>query len=230
MRKLFMKSVLLSFLGISVIGQSKTKSFNFKKGEVFDLLLVATFHDAGTLFEKYKKTAFPVASAYTYQPQPGFATKKLILGNHLPASLVIGKWKNKKNREGFLDNIVSKVPDFHEQRKALFSYFKLTYYEIPKDISFSVNADNYNVATALWGKDEKSLTKFYSQWVNKIKKHGGKLMIKLTDGKSPTGYYHNADVFCIIEWSSKEAFDTFTKKHPLSSYEVLKDVHQFVIK
>ena len=56
MRKLFMKSLLL--LGISVFGQSKTKSFNFKKGEVFDVLLISTFPDAGTLFEKYKKNSF----------------------------------------------------------------------------------------------------------------------------------------------------------------------------
>lgn len=228
MRKLFIKSLL--FLSVSALGQSKAKSFDFKKGEVLDVLLISTFPNVGTLFEKYKKTAFPVAFKYTYQPQPGFAIKKLVLGNHLPVSLVIGKWKSKKKREGFLDNIVSEVPDFHEQRKALFSYFELTYYEMPKDISFSVNSDRYNVASALWGKDKASLTKFYNQWENKIKKHGGKLIIKLTNGKSPMGYYYNADVFCIIEWNSKEAFDVFIKKHPLSSYKALKNVHQFVIK
>ena len=230
MRKLFIKLLVVSLFGFSVFGQANVKSFEFKKGEVLDILLLSTHVNAAPLFEKYKKTVFPVGFEYTFQPQPGFKIEKLVLGNYKPTSLVIGKWKSKLNREGFLNNIVNRVPDFHEQRKALFSYFGLTYYEMQKDLSFSVDTDKYIVAAAFWGKDKKSFENFYNKWENKMKKKGAKLIVKFENGKSPTGYYYNADVFCIIEWESKKAFEAFTQKHPLSSYEALKNVHQFVIK
>ncbi len=213
-----------------LLAQGKKKTFSFKKGEVMDILLLSTNPDSGKLFEKYKETAFPVAFEYSYQPQPGFAIKELTLGNHAPSSLIMGKWESRQKREGFLENIIKRVPDFHEQRRALFKYFSLTYYKMPKDIQFFVDSEKFNVATAFWSKKDKKLTRFNSKWEQEIKNHGGRVIVKLENGKSPTGYYYNSDVFYIIEWNSRVAFQTFSKKYPLSSYEFLANIHQFVIK
>ena len=101
----------------------KTKSFEFKKGEVLDVILLTQVENSETLFERYKKTAFPVAFEYSYQPQPGFGISKLTLGTNKPVAFLFGKWASLEKREGFLDVIGQRVPDFHQQRRNLFPYF-----------------------------------------------------------------------------------------------------------
>jgi hypothetical protein len=229
MNTLFIKVVAFFLISATIWSQKKQKSFEFKKGEILDVILLSTNENTSKLFDRYKQTAFPVAFEYTYQPQPGFSIKELTLGNHLPSSLIIGKWNSKEKREGFLKNIVKKVPDFHEQRRSIFKYFGLTYYTMEKDINFSVNTERFNMVSAFWGK-EKNAAEFYKNWEKKIKISGGEITIKLKKGISPTGYYYNPDVFYIISWKNKELFDAFARENPLSYYEDLKNVHQFVIK
>jgi len=209
--------------------QGNKKEFQFKKGEVLDVVVLsATKTNYKELFDKYKKTAFPVAFKHSYQPQPGFRINKLTLGNHLSSSFIIGKWGSVKKREDFLLNVEKEVPDFHEQRRALFTNFELTYYEINKDLKFSINKEKYNVVTSFWVKKKNDKT-FYKHWKKRIEDNGGKIILKLTGGKSPTGYYYNPEVLSIVEWDNEEQFIQFSKKYPISSYNRLKDVHQFVI-
>jgi len=223
--------VLLLFLFIYSDGnaQKHLKSFNYKKGEVIDVMPLSIAENSNELFEHYKKTIFPIGFEYTYQPQSGFKITELTLGNLLPNSLIIGKWKSKEKREGFLSNITKRVPDFHSQRRKLWKYFGLTYYVLEEDTQFSVDTRKYNVATSFWQKTPESFNPFFSKWKKEIIDFGGKIIIQLKDGTSPTGYTYNPDLFLIIEWQDKSAFAAFAKTHPLSSYEVLKNVHQFVI-
>ncbi|WP_010178786.1 hypothetical protein [Aquimarina agarilytica] len=216
-----------TFLNLSA--QKHLTSFSYKKGEILDIILLSVTPNSKTIFERYKKTAFPVAFEYSYQPQPNFGITKNTLGNHLPHNLFFGKWKNKEKREDFLKNITTKVPDFHEQRRQLFTYFGLTYYEATKDLEFSVNTKKLNTATSFWKKDTETFSNFVSQWKNEIENAGGKFIIELNKGTSPLGYDYNPDLFCIIEWKNKSSFKSFAKKHPLSSYNSLKNVQQFVI-
>ncbi len=217
------------FTFFQVQGQENVKTYTFKKGEVLDIILIDQSEDASALFDRYKKTAFPVAFEYSYQPQPGFTISKLTLGTNKPNGVLFGKWKSREKREGFLTTITKRVPDFHEQRRALFPYFGLTYYEMEKDIEFSTDASKYNVVTALWQKSLKSEASFFEKWKADVLALGGEVIVTLQDGTSPTGYYYNPDVLCIVAWKDEKAFNAFAQKHPLSTYEVLKDVHQFVI-
>ncbi|MFS4491707.1 hypothetical protein [Maribacter sp. 2308TA10-17] len=222
--------ILLAVLTFSVsTAQEKIKSYDFKKGEVLDIILLNQAENPGELFERYKKTAFPVAFEYGYQPQPGFGISKLTLGTNKAQAFLIGKWENLEKREGFLANIAKRVPDFHQQRRDLFPYFGLTYYPMLADLKFSVDTSKYNVATALWNKPSKKDVSFFKKWKSEVEKSGGKVIITLKNGKSPLGYYYNADVLCIVEWQNENAFNTFTEKHPLAFYEALRNVHQFVI-
>lgn len=204
-------------------------SYSFKKGEVMDVMLITTASDSKDKYERYRKTAFPVAFEYGYQPQTGFRISKLTLGTHLPKSLIFGKWKSKGKREGFLANISKRVPDFHSQRRALFPYFDLTYYEMSNDINFAINREKHNVATSFWEEDSRSFSKFFNQWKKQVEKSGGTFILQLKNGNSPTGYSYNPEVFCIVEWENKSKFEAFAKTHPLAKYESLKNVHQFVI-
>lgn len=222
--------LFMSFTLANVKAQDQIQSFTFKKGEILDIIISSNGPDFNKLFDRYKKVAFPVAFEYTYQPQSGFGVSRLTLGNYFPQNFIFGKWSTGEKREGFLANISERVPDFHEQRRAIFSYFALTYFEVPEDLQFSVNSDKYNVTTSFWKNDSsKNFDSFYNEWKNHVIKSGGQFILKLQDGTSPTGYYYNPSVLTIVQWEDQSAFDTFAKEWPLSRYETLKDVHQFVI-
>lgn len=218
---------VLTFFGMTA--QEKIKSFDFKKGEVLDIILLSQTENGGELFERYKKTAFPVAFEYSYQPQPGFGISKLTLGTNKAQAFLFGKWESLEKREGFLANIANRVPDFHQQRRDLFPYFGLTYYPMLVDLKFSVDTSKYNVATALWNKPSKKDAAFFKKWKSEVQKSGGKVIVTLENGKSPLGYYYNADVLCIVEWKNETSFNSFAEKHPLAFYDAIQNVHQFVI-
>lgn len=209
--------------------QEKIKSFDFKEGEVLDIILLSQTENPNELFERYKKTAFPVAFEHSYQPQLGFNISELILGTNKPQAFLFGKWSSLEKRKSFLDVIAERVPDFHQQRRDLFPYFGLTYYEMSKDLKFSVDPSKFNVATALWNNPSKKDHSFFKKWKEAVKKFGGEVILSLENGASPIGYYYNADVLCIVQWQNENAFQTFVEKHPLSFYKSLRNVHQFVI-
>ena len=229
MKTLIIKCACLFFMLANLQAQDKTKTFDFKKGEVLDIFLLSTVEDSKELFDRYKKTSFPVAFEYTYQPQQGFSIKKLTLGTNTPSSFIFGKWASKEKKEGFIAKIVDRVPDFHQQRRALFPYFGLAYYEMQKDLKFSVNTEKFNVVTSFWKRDTKSLSVFFKEWSTSVVASGGKFILQLEDGKSPLGYTYDPDMVCIVEWKTEANFKQFEKQYPLSSYTSLKDIHQFVI-
>ncbi len=229
MKLLVIKLTFLCVCCYQGVAQTGKKAFQFKKGEVLDVLLVTgTKNNYKKLFDRYKKTAFPVASKFTYQPQSGFRTKKLIMGSHLPVNFIFGKWSDIKKRKEFLRVIENEVPDFHRQRKELFTYFGLAYFEVENNVDFSIYKNKFNVVTSFW-KKKKDKTDFYKVWENSVKKNGGKVILKLENGESPTGYYYRPDIISIVEWETYEQFDSFSKKYPLSSYARLSNVHQFQI-
>ena len=101
MKTISMTVVFLLLIFTNLEAQEKAKHFEFKKGEVLDIFLLSTVQDSKELFDRYKKTAFPVAFEYTYQPQPGFRIKELTLGTNTPSSFIFGKWASKEKKRRF---------------------------------------------------------------------------------------------------------------------------------
>ncbi|MDH7447460.1 hypothetical protein [Aquimarina sp. 2201CG14-23] len=222
--------VCFTFLvSTGVFAQSTVKSFSFKKGEILDILLLTTKSGTEKDFDKYKKTAFPVAFKKTYTPMPAFGIKETTQGNIQPANFIFGKWNDLKNREQFISEIESVVPDFHVQRRNIWSLFSLTYYEMPRDVSFKIDRNKYNVATSYWKKDAVSFKKFTELWLQKSTAKGGKKIIQLTNGKSPIGYYHNPDLLIITQWESKKEFDAFYEENLKMNHKGILHVNQFVL-
>ena len=221
---------LIAWLGtiITILAQENTVDYNFKKGEVLDILLLTNGPDVATLFPKYRETAFPVASKFSFQPIPGLSIAKTIQGGVQPEAMIFGKWDSKVKREGFLKAIVPAVPNFHEQRRALWSYFTLTYYEMLKDTNFTIDRSKYNVVTSYWGEGT-SFTNYIKVFKKAIATKGGKEIITFTNGYSPVGYVYNPDYITITQWESKAAFDMFYKKHQAMEETSITNVHQFVL-
>lgn len=214
---------------VSLMGQTGEVVFGFKKGEVMDILFLTQKAGTGTLFKDYAKTAFPVAENRSYKALTGFKVNENLQGNYQPESMILSKWDNIKEREGFLSEIESFVPDFHERRRSIWSSFCLTYYEMPADISFTVTKGKFNVVTAYWQSNKKAFDKFKREWLSKVKKGGGSIKLIVQEGKSPLGYFYQPEILVITEWESKEAFDKFYSQSVEMSHKGVKHVNQFLL-
>ncbi|MFP2997752.1 hypothetical protein ABN763_17705 [Spongiivirga sp. MCCC 1A20706] len=221
--------LLLIFAGtFQLAAQKKQYTLSFDKGEVLDILLLANNPGIDALFDRYKKTAFPVANKHSYQPMPGFKIKKTIKGSGKANTFIFGKWDSLKKREDFLDAIVPAVPDFHEQRKAIFKHFVLAYYEMPSKTTFTIDRNKYNVVTSYWSKN-KNMDTFLKGQKSNITNYGGTQILVLQNGKTPKGYEYDPTVTIITQWESQDAFENFQKNTEKSVLKSIKNTHQFVL-
>ncbi|MEM8526798.1 MAG: hypothetical protein AAGG68_19310 [Bacteroidota bacterium] len=229
---MFRVFIVITFLFASLEqlnAQSKV-SYDFKKGQVLDIMLITNKPDIEALFANYKKTAFPVAMKLGYQPQPGFGIAEYTQGNQQPASFIFGKWNSLEKREQFLTDITKSVPDFHEQRRSMFELFALTYYEMQEDISFEIDREKLVVVTAYWQQEASTFQSFTKAWLKTAKRSGGEIILELTDGKSPFAYYYQPDYLVITQWNDREEFNKFYSKNLKMEQEGLRHVNQFILK
>ena len=218
---------LVSFLTVNA--QSKTRTLDFKKGEVLDILLFTGKPEMGKLFPRYKETAFSFALESGYQPQPILTISETTQGGIQPGNFVFGKWKSLASRIQFLNKIEEKVPDFHEQRRAMWSLFNLAFYEMTEDVSFEINPEKIIVATAYWEEDFSKFKSFKKDWMHKMKNNGGEILIILENPKSTIGYMYKPDYMVLTEWKDRATFNAFSKERMKMSQNGIKNVNEFII-
>ncbi|WP_271766291.1 hypothetical protein [Aquimarina algiphila] len=232
--KLLKISLLTLFLitnFLNLQAQSKIKSYAQKKGQVFDIIFLNTKPDTKKKLDNYFKTAFPVAEKMGYHPLPGRAVSgSPTQGNYHPEVMVFGYWDTLSGREKFLQEIEKTMPDFHQERRNIWSTFGLTYYELKEDLSFKIDPERFNITTAYWQKDEQSFKKFKQEWLQKSKKAGGQIEIEFVEGTSPFGYHYNPDYLVITSWENKAAFEKFYTENLKMDHSSVKHVNQFQIK
>tara|TARA_R110002051_G_scaffold290773_2_gene354469 strand:- start:1351 stop:2043 length:693 start_codon:yes stop_codon:yes gene_type:complete len=214
--------------GLLVNAQSKTVTF--KKGEVLDILLFTGKPEFSKLFPRYKETAFTFAVKTGYQPQPILSIVETTQGGIQPGSFVFGKWPGVSARKKFLNEITTEVPDFHEQRRAMWSSFFLAYYEMEKDVSFDLNPEKVLVATAYWKDESKTFMNFKKEWLKKAKNNGGKVLLELNDAMSSVGYMYKPDYMVLTEWNDRASFYAFAKVNMQMGEKGIQNVNQFIIK
>lgn len=228
--KLMLVIITLFLSGITLNSQTKTKKWEFKKGEVLDILLFNAKPELSKLFPKYQETAFAFALEKGYEPQPLLVVAETTQGGYQPDTFVIAKWKDLASRKNFLNEIIAKVPDFHEQRRAMWSSFNLAYYVMTKDISFEVNPDKIVVATSYWKNNTISFESFKKEWLKKAKDNGGKILLELNDPMSTVGYMYKPDFIVLTEWNDRAAFGAFTKESAKMGEKAIDNVNQFILK
>ncbi len=220
--------ILLS--GLMVSAQTVTKKWNFKKGEVLDILLFNGKKELPKLFPKYKETAFAFALEKGYKPQPFLAVTETTQGGYQPDTYIIAKWTDLAGRKAFVNEILEKVPDFHQQRRAMWSSFSLAFYEVTKDMSFEADPDKILVATSYWKDNTGAFTNFKKEWLKMAKNNGGKVLLELTGAMSTVGYMYKPDFIVLTEWNDRAAFDSFTKESMKMGEKGIQNVNQFIIK
>lgn len=231
------KNLFHSILGLTILlvafhptyGQSTHQSIVLKKGEVLDILLLSQNKDVETHLKSYFQTAFPVAKRMSYQPMPGFKITSLLQGNHQPHNLILGKWSDLQNREDFLTQIIKEVPDFHERRRKIWSFFGLKYFEIKQDVTINIDRKKFHVATAFWMNSKKTNHQFYQKWENEISKMGGQMMLHLTEGTTPFGYQYNPTYFVISSWENETQFKAFQEKIRQFDQANVQHINEFIL-
>ncbi len=222
--------LLLSYSLFS-FGQDHIATYDLKKGQVLDILLLTTKPDTKETMKEYREKAFPVATEMGYSPLPGFNIIETTQGNYQPKGLILGTWESLPKREEFLNVIDTRVPNFRQMRKKIWSLFDLTYYEMQEATSFELDFNKVVVATAYWKKaDEQSgFDGFMAKWKSIVEKTGGTLKVELVNGYSPYGYYYNPDYLVISQWERKDDFDAFLEESLKMDTSSLKNVNQFIL-
>ena len=209
---------------------AQIKTYELKKGQAFDILLFNTIPESKETLDRYFKTAIPVGVEYGYMPQKGFkVTENPLQGNYWPKTVIIGLWSDFRKREDFVTEISNHVPDFHEMRRAIWSSFFLTYWEVKEDQTILVDSERFNVLTAYWEEDPELFKKFIEGWKKEVNQTEGSILLELTDGHSPMGYYYNPEYLSITSWESKESFEAFYEKNLKMNHDGVKHVNQFII-
>ncbi len=213
--KVFVNALVLPMLiGFSFFAQAG-ESLVIKKDRVIDFLFLNNKENAQQHLKNYFSTVIPAANKLGYQPVYSFSIKrKPIRGNYHPDNLAIGSWPGgfKERREG-LEKLMVQFPDLHARRFDIWSTFNMTNYAIKEDIVAPLSPDNIYVLSAYWKNEQQSFDDFRKNQMERIQKSGGKVILKLEDGRSPFGYLYNPELTIITEWPSQKAFDQFHSKY-----------------
>lgn len=212
------------------LGNAQVKTISLKKGEVLDLLLLNTNTEAEEELTEYFNKAIPVAQKWGYKPQySSKITEPPTQGNYWPSTFIIAKWEDYNKRVQFTKDILLEYPQFHERRRTIWTSFNLTYWKVEQDLEVEIDPDKFYIATSYWGEEQKAFTSFQSSWEQEVDKGGGKVVLEFTNGVSPFGYHYNPDLFVLIEWESREAFEYFYEKNVSMDHNGVKHVNQFIL-
>lgn len=231
--RLVNNAIIITFiflLASNLQAQSGKITYDIKKGQVFDIIMLANKEGVEAKLQDYFKRAFPHATAAGYHGLDGYAIKESpTQGNYHPETMVFGYWDDLPGRLKFLETIEDNMPDFHQMRRDIWSTFGLTYYTFDNDTSFEIDRAKVNVVTAYWKKEGEDFEVFKKEWQAKMRKAGGKLTIGFTNGTSPFGYHYNPHYLMITSWDSKEDFEAFRKQNVKMDHKAIEHVNQFIL-
>lgn len=220
---------LLVFMTISgVYGQQDVKTYELKKGNTLDFILLNTKEGKGEDIQQYFKEVFPVAEAAGYNRLSGLQVAgNPMEGNYHPAFIVPGFWDTHQSRPNFLEKILELKPDFYQTRRDIWSTFNLVCFDLQEDLSFSIHAEKYYTVTTIWLTDPSQSGTFVRDWNRKVGKAGGKNIVLLTGGHSPKGYFYTPELFVITEWEDEAS----PQKNSLAdAMKGIRHIEQWMVK
>ncbi|MEO0468352.1 MAG: hypothetical protein AAF206_01930 [Bacteroidota bacterium] len=222
--------LLFCFCQDTFAQNEQIRTYQFAKGQVFDIIFLTTKKAQLDAQQTYLKNIFPVAQKEGYHGLKGFSIPDApTQGNYHPRSMIFGYWNSLQHREQGMTSIEQTFEDFHQQRRNIWSTFAMTYFDLKEDLDFSVNLEKYNVSTAFWGRKDQEIQTYMEQWKKAVRKQGGRIIVKLEDGVSPFGYTYQPDVLIITEWDSEAAFSDFDAKSARIDRAAMQQINQFHI-
>lgn len=230
MRYFLFFSLSCLFMAMSLDAQSKPQTLNLKKGQAFDIILLTNAPDSKEAQDDYFKRAFPIALESGYAPAFGKGIDTPTKGNYHPEVMAFGTWPSIVARVSALTQLETRMTDFHEMRRKVWTNFDMTYYEVKEDISITFDPEKYYVATMFWASKKGKFAKFKQRWEAIRLKQGGRQLIRLTDGASPFGYHFNPTYLTITEWNSEADFRAAKTADDGLDYSGVLHLNQFPLK
>ncbi|MEL7163243.1 MAG: hypothetical protein AAFN92_20970 [Bacteroidota bacterium] len=214
-------------LTAGLTAQGKARSFQLKKGQVIDFLLLDFSTDTAAR-KRYFAEVIPVGVAGGYEPGPSFrATEAATQGNYHPDVLAFGAWTDVAAREATAITLEKEIDDFHGQRRRVWTNFRVQYFELTEDLDFRTDPTKYYVITTFWADATGGFSGFLSRWEKQQKRYGGTPILTLTDGYSPLGYQYDPDYLTITEWASEADFRAFLEKDRKADRTGIVHLNQF---
>ncbi|MEL6124339.1 MAG: hypothetical protein AAFR14_11530, partial [Bacteroidota bacterium] len=228
--RVFIAVCCLALLGVAPsCSQSTTDTITVREGEVFDILVLNLKPNKQDELKAYFRGPSVIARRMSYQPLPGFTITAQSRGNLHPDNLILAKWESLDKREAFLRQIEVEVPDFHERRRDIWSYFGMRYYEMPEDVSMHIDRTKYHVATAYWLESTDAVSEYYTSWRQQIQNQGGESLITLSGGTSPFGYRYDPAFFVMTAWQDEATFDKFQATMEGLKMDKIAHVNEFIL-
>ncbi|MEM7585588.1 MAG: hypothetical protein AAF560_19515 [Acidobacteriota bacterium] len=208
----------------------QSQRHSYQKGQAIDFLFLNQKPDTEQALKDYFGAVFPIVKEAGYTPLPGFRiTQSPTQGNYHPAVLVIASWRSPESRAHAMRTIEERVPDFHQQRRDIWSSFDMTVYTMQEDVAFTVRSDKVYTLTAYWQEPGSRFAGFKREWLRKTRQAGGSIQLELEDGVSPFGYRYDPDYMVITEWERLTDFEQFTKENLAMDHEPIRHVNQFIL-
>ncbi|APD07785.1 hypothetical protein UJ101_02285 [Flavobacteriaceae bacterium UJ101] len=222
--------LIIFFISSNVFTQEI--SIELKAGQVFDILPLKRNQNVNPELRQFylKDSISPRAKELGYIPLGGVRTSEVaIQGNFSPDLIAFGAWKDMESVYEIMEQIEKEFPNFHLLRRKIWSVFYNTHYELKEDVNLKFTKDKFYVATSYWTKQPSYYKNLIKLTTQNIKKYKGKIILELSEGEPPYGYYYNPDYFFITEWDSESEFQKFLKDHKSLEKQYLQHINQFKI-
>lgn len=233
MRKILAIIIAAAMFGsvVPVAATAVETSYKFEKGRVLDILYLIRKDNPREAYQRYFNEVGPFAIELGYKPLGGLnVVGKPTIGNIYPDVVAFGSWPGDfEDRANHLKTLMKQVPDLHSRRMDLWSSFNMSWYEVKKDITLTVDSEKYYVLSAYWQESEASFKRFVKAQKRAAASAGGEIVLDLTDGQSPFSYMHKPDLVLISEWDSEQAFRAFQVKNTELDHKALKHATEFPI-
>lgn len=217
MKQLVKNTLVILFFGASLISaetsvsQSKTGTITIRKGQSLDFLSGIRKPGTDELLNTYFSKVLGSAAQYGFKVDASFLSViPPTKGNYHASFISLSSWSQASKRDEFIKDAAKWSYDYVTERRKIWSVFNLTQYDnLKEDIELTVDSDKIYVFTAYWVKDRRSFEAASKRNLQKIKSAGGKQLLMLESGTSPSGYFYNPDVITMTEWKSMEAFTEY---------------------
>lgn len=222
-------SILLGGMVISCLpAQKGIKTYHVSAGEVLDVIVMSFNDSVKADVARYFKEALPVAQEHTYETLGSMDIQGYTAGNLNAEVIIFGKWSNLQARGDFAEVILDRVPDFHQQRRKIWSHFGLTYYPMKRDLTFTIDPSQYHVTTGLWTDKPAALKDALTHWRALVQQSGGQIHLDLHNGESPLGYRYAPDRLLLVSWENEAAFIAFQEEHGQMLDASILHINQFI--
>ncbi len=233
MKKLFTLAVTCLWLLApqTLVAAEDTKTYTFTKGQVLDVLYLIRRPDTGAALQDYFKTAGPIARKLNYSPHGALRVAgKPQQGNFSPDVVAFGTWPGDfADRDSAYQQLLAELPDLQSRRMDIWSSFNMTQYEIPEDITLTMDKAKHYVLTAYWLEDADDLGAFQKTFLQMLNTTSGTSKLLLTGGRSPFGYAFTPDLMVVSEWDNVLDVAKFTDASKALNSRGVLHVNQFPV-